>query len=167
MDISEWDARIDAWYATELDESRSAESVASMRALLAAHPEAGPLATFELAGVHDSLGLEEEAVALYRQALAEGLDESPAARARIQLASTLRNLGRLEEAIALLREPSGADADASRRAFLALALHSAGRHDEALREALEALIPTLPRYHRSLSGYAAELTDKTELTAKS
>lgn len=159
MDLNAWDARIDAWYATAFDESRPTESVAAMRALLAEHPDAGALAPFELAGVHDSLGLEEEAVPLYRQALAEGLDQAHTARAHIQLASTLRNLGRLDEAIALLREPGGADADGSRRAFLALALHSAGRHDEALREALEALIPTLPRYHRSLSGYAAELTD--------
>jgi len=159
MDLTDWDARIDAWYATEFDDSRPAQSIASMQALLAQHPQAGALATFDLAGVHDSLGLEDEAVPLYRQALAEGLDEAHTARAHIQLASTLRNLGRLDEAIALLSEPSGADADASRRAFLALALHSAGRHDEALREALEALIPTLPRYQRSLTGYAAELTD--------
>jgi Tetratrico peptide repeat len=55
--------------------------------------------------------------------------------------------------------PSGTNYDAARLAFLALALHSAGRHDEALRQALEALIPTLPRYLRSLSGYAASLTD--------
>lgn len=160
MDMSEWDARIEALYATEFDESRPAESVASMRAFIASHPDAGALAAFELAGIHDSLGLEQEAVPLYERALAEGLDDAHAARARIQLASTLRNLGRLDEAIALLREPSRTDADASRRAFLALALHSAGRHDEALREALEALIPTLPRYHKSLSAYAAELTDR-------
>ena len=159
MDMKEWDARVDAWYEASFDESQPAESLARMRELLARHPDAGALIPFELAGVHDTLGLENEAVPLYQQALAEGLDEACAARARIQLASTLRNLGRLEEAITLLSEPSGADADASRRAFLALALHSAGRHDEALRQALEALIPTLPRYRRSLSGYAAALTD--------
>jgi hypothetical protein len=43
--------------------------------------------------------------------------------------------------------------------FLALALHSAGRHDEALRVAIEAVEPTLPRYHRSVRAYAAALTE--------
>ena len=162
MDISEWDARIDAWYANSFDESLPRESVSAMREFVEAHPDAGALSTFELAGVHDSLGLETEAVPLYKQALAEGLDEMHAARARIQLASTLRNLGRTDEALELLRVPSGEGYDAARLAFLALALHSAGRHDEALQQALQAIIPTLPRYHRSLSGYAAALTDRTD-----
>lgn len=160
MDMRAWDARVDAWYEASFDESQPAESVTRMRELLARHPDAGALIPFELAGVHDTFGLEDEAVTLYRQALAEGLDDTHAARARIQLASTLRNLGGLDEALALLSVPSGTSCDAARRAFLALALHSAGRHDEALRQALEALIPTLPRYRRSLSVYAAALTDK-------
>ncbi len=42
---------------------------------------------------------------------------------------------------------------------LALALHSAGRFDEALRIAIEAIEPGLPRYHRSVRDYAAALTD--------
>ena len=161
MDTNEWDVNIDAWYEANADESRPAASVAAMRELLSGHPNAGALASFELASIHDSMGFTTEAVPLYRQSLTEGLDADHAARARIQLASTLRNLGQFDEAIALLREPSGTDLDASRRAFLALALHSAGRHDEAVREALEALIPSLPRYRRSLSGYAAELTAKS------
>ena len=48
---------------------------------------------------------------------------------------------------------------AAREVFLALAPHSAGRPEEALRTALEALVPTLPRYRRSVSAYAAALTD--------
>jgi len=159
--MSGWDARIDDWYENSFDESRPEQSVAGMRDLLAQRPEGGALVAFELAGVHDSLGLEAEAVPLYKQALAEGLDDDHATRARIQLASTLRNVGRTDEALALLSVPTGSTYDAARRAFLALALHSAGRHDEALRQALEALIPSLPRYHRSLAGYAAELTDKS------
>ncbi len=158
--MREWDARVDAWYETSFDESKPAESVAGMHDLLAQDPDAGALVPFELAGVYDTLGLENDAVPLYRLALAEGLDDDHAARARIQLASTLRNLGETDEALALLSVPSGTNYDAARRAFLALALHGAGRHDEALRQALEALIPTLPRYRRSLSGYAAALTDE-------
>jgi len=158
MDTNEWDAGIDAWYEANFDETRPEASVTAMREFLAGHPAAGALASFELAGVHDSVGLETEAVPLYQQALAKGLDAVHAARARIQLASTLRNLGQLDEAIELLSRPSGTGDDPARMAFLALALHSAGRHDEALQQALQALIPSLQRYQRSLSGYAAELT---------
>ena len=43
--------------------------------------------------------------------------------------------------------------------FLALALHSAGRSAEALRVAIEAIEPGLPRYRRSVRAYAAALTD--------
>jgi tetratricopeptide (TPR) repeat protein len=121
--------------------------------------DAGALVAFELAGVHDSLGLEDEAVPLYREAISGGLDAGHAAQARIQLASTLRNLGRLDEALELLSVPAEGDMEPARKAFLALALHSAGRADEALREAIEGIIPTLPRYQRSLAGYAAALTE--------
>ncbi len=60
--------------------------------------------------------------------------------------------------IMLLSVPAEGDLEPARKAFLALALHSAGRSDEALREAIEGIIPTLPRYQRSLAGYAEALT---------
>ena len=78
----------------------------------------------------------------------------------MQYASTLRNLGRPERAVALLeRLPRLSPVGTARDAFLALALRDAGRSDEALRVLLEALVPTLPRYQRSVTAYAAELTD--------
>jgi len=78
----------------------------------------------------------------------------------VQHASTLRNIGRVDEAIAMLRDaPEHPATGAAPRVFLALALHSAGRADEALRVAIEALEPTLPRYHRSVKAYAAALTE--------
>jgi len=42
-----------------------------------------------------------------------------------------------------------------------LALHSAGRSEEALAVSLDALIPHLPRYQRSLTQYAAALRQKS------
>ena len=60
----------------------------------------------------------------------------------------------------MLRDaPEHPDTGAAPAVFLALALHSAGRSAEALRVALEAIEPTLPRYHRSVRAYAAALTD--------
>ncbi|MBF4462586.1 tetratricopeptide repeat protein [Rathayibacter sp. VKM Ac-2878] len=129
-----------------------------MRALAARYPGSDGVASFELGGALDSAGREEEAAAEYERALAAGLDEERRARLTIQYASTLRNLGRVDEAVAVLEaaEPHPAVGDA-RAVFLALALQSAGRADEALRVALEALAPTLPRYQRSVRAYAAAL----------
>lgn len=167
MDFATWDSRIDAFYREEPVEHDPARTVAAMRELLATMEadDTGALVPFEMAGVHDSLGLEDDAVPLYREALAAGLDASHAARARIQLASTLRNLNdagnprRMDEALELLSVPAEGDLEPARKAFLALALHSAGRPDEALREAIEGIVPSLTRYQRSLAGYAAALTD--------
>jgi len=167
MDLAGWDSRIDAFYREAFDEHDPAGTVAAMSNLLATMEadDAGALVPFEMAGVHDSLGLEDDAVPLYREALSAGLDASHAARARIQLASTLRNLNdaghlsRMDEALELLSVPAEGDLEPARKAFLALALHSAGRPDEALREAIEGIVPSLTRYQRSLAGYAAALTE--------
>lgn len=161
MSHEDWDERIDAFYEGHVREGDPAGSEQRMAAFLAAQPDVTPsLAAFELAGVNDSTGNEPGAEKLYRQALALGLDEGRAARARIQLASTLRNLGRASEAVALLHHPAPADLEQARRVFLALALHSLGRPEEALREAIEAVVPTLPRYRRSVTAYARALTDE-------
>ncbi|GAA1730094.1 tetratricopeptide repeat protein [Aeromicrobium alkaliterrae] len=118
---------------------------------------------FEEAGEHDSAGREEQAAPLYVQALQAGLDDDRHAQAVVQLASTLRNLGRVEEAVELLETLApDTSVGSARAAFLALALHDAGRPDEALRVALEALIPTLPRYQRSLTAYVAGINAAPE-----
>lgn len=115
---------------------------------------------FERAGGRDSLGREDEAIPLYRAALAAGLDPGRRRRCTIQLASSLRNVGEVDEAVRLLREERerGSDAlDDAVAAFLALALASKGEEREALSLALGALAPHLPRYQRSLAAYAREL----------
>ncbi len=121
----------------------------------APHPAIG---AFELGGAFDSAGHEAEADIHYTAATVAGLDAFDSDRAAqmiVQHASTLRNLGRIDEAIALLREAGEhPSTGAAPKVFLALALHSAGRRDEALRIAIEAVEPTLPRYNRSVSAYA-------------
>jgi tetratricopeptide (TPR) repeat protein len=115
------------------------------------------LELYEEGGEHDTAGRAAQAIPLYEQALAAGLDGETRARCLLQLGSSLRNVGRIDESVALLQ-------DARRefptfrplRAFLALALHSAGRDVEALRELLEAIADE-GEYERSLRAYAAEL----------
>jgi len=159
MQTDDWQDRIDRFWA-EVDLDDEAAALAGMRVLVEERGLDDPVALFEWAGVHDSLGLEDDAVPLYRRALAAGLDDYRTARATIQLASTLRNVGELDEAVALLSAaPDVPELGGARRGFLALALHSSGDSAAALREALTALADTLPRYQRSMRGYAAALTE--------
>lgn len=154
-----WEQRVERfWAEVDLDDRQAA--LAGMRALVDERGEDDPVALAEWGGIHDSLGLEDEAIPLYRRALARGLDPQRQVQVTIQLASTLRNVGALDEAVALLAAAPDVPAlGGARRAFLALALHSAGRPDEALREALLALADTLPRYQRSVRGYADALVE--------
>ena len=160
MQIDDWQARVTALWADDaIDDD---ERVERMRVLAeqAPHPALG---AFELGGAFDSAAREAEADRHYAAAAASGLasiDPARAAQLTIQHASTLRNLGRVDEAIAMLEAaPAHPAVGAAPAVFLALALHSAGRGDEALRVAIEAIEPGLPRYHRSVRAYAAALTE--------
>ena len=157
-DDLDWEERIaEAWAADVSDEER----IGLIDALAAERPEDDAVALFERAGARDSAGWELEAEPLYRQALARGLDEDRRVQAVIQLASTIRNLGKVDESLALLRTEYERGTDAALHdataAFYALALVSSGDAVHAASVALQALAPHLPRYTRSVSGYAREL----------
>lgn len=162
MTLEQWEARVqDLW--DRFDELGREEGIAEMRALVEACPADDGRGAFELAGMYDSQGFEREAGAEYERALGLGLDEARHAQLAVQYGSTLRNLGRLDEAIAVLEAaPLHETTGTAPRVVLALALHSAGRTDEALRVAIEAQIPALPQYQRSMRAYAAALTEGGE-----
>ncbi|MBF4605889.1 tetratricopeptide repeat protein [Curtobacterium sp. VKM Ac-2884] len=160
MSTADWEARVAALWADDTIDDQ--QRIDRMRDLADAAPHPA-LGAFELGGANDSGGHEAEADVHYAAATAAGLadvDPARAAQMVVQHASTLRNLDRVDEAIAMLRDaPEHPSTGAAPKVFLALALHSAGRHDEALRVAIEAVEPTLPRYHRSVRAYAAALTE--------
>lgn len=152
-----WDERIEAFWEAA-DDADSERLLAGMRALVAERPAGDPAALFEWAGVHDFLGKEAQAVPLYQQALANGLDGERRPQAVIQLASSLRNIGQAAEAVELLEAMEPDDSVGSaREAFLALALHDAGRATEALTVAVLALQDTLPLYGKVVGFYARDL----------
>jgi tetratricopeptide (TPR) repeat protein len=157
--MSDWEEQVDALWAS-FDELDEATFLARMEELAQRLPP--QLAAFERASAFDSTGHEEEAVSLYEEALALGLDPLRRRRAVIQLASSLRNVGRVEESVALLtaeRESGSDELDDAVAAFLALALVDAGREREAASLALSALAPHLPRDQRSLARYARDLRE--------
>jgi tetratricopeptide (TPR) repeat protein len=162
--MSDWQNRVDAvWDDASLSDDARIDRIER----LATERDAGDaIALFERAGAYDSAGREEEAEPLYRAALQAGLDSERRTRAVIQLASTIRNLGKVDESLSLLEaeyraaEPGGMKDAAA--AFYALALASSRREREGLAIVLETLAAHLPRYQRSVRGYAAELVHAPE-----
>lgn len=159
MTDKDWQQRLDALWA-EFDQHEPDDFVGKIESLTAGLPPGDAVALFERASANDSVGREQQAAPLYRQALVAGLAGQLRRRATIQLASTLRNLGQADESIALLtaEQQAGSDElDDAVTAFLALSLVDTGREREAVALALTALARHLPRYNRSLAGYAEAL----------
>ncbi len=158
-----WDERIDEVWADASGEEVGAEIIARIDALAAERAPDDGRAVFERAGARDSAGRPAEAVELYRRALSLGLDDEHRPQCVVQLASSLRNLGEYDAALEVLgeeqdRAPEGRYADAI-AVVRALVLASAGRPATGLSVALLALVPHLPRYHRSMTAYAHEIAD--------
>ncbi|CCH79658.1 Cyanophycin synthetase (fragment) [Nostocoides japonicum T1-X7] len=155
----EAEAAIAALWQDEDPERR----IATAAALHAEHA-GDPRIAYEHGGTLDSAGRPDEAVPLYREALAGGLREPYRHRAVVQLASSLRNLGRVEEAVRLLDDVAAEHPDSlGIAAFRALALHDAGRSDEALSVLIGTVAatstdPDVARYRRSLTAYGKDLT---------
>jgi len=158
-----WEERIDAVWEDASGEEVGDETIARIDALAAERGVDDARAEFERAGARDSAGRPAEAVELYRRALELGLDEEHRPQAVIQLASSLRNLGEYDEALTVIRAEEELSADGPYRdavaAVHALVLASAGQPARGLSVALLALVPHLPRYHRSMTAYAHDIAD--------
>jgi tetratricopeptide (TPR) repeat protein len=158
-----WDERIDEVWADATGEEVGDEIIARIDALAAERGADDARAEFERAGARDSAGRPAEAVVLYQRALELGLDEEHRPQAVIQLASSLRNLGEFDQALDVIRAEEELAADGPYRdavaAVHALVLASAGQPARGLSVALLALVPHLPRYHRSMTAYAHDIAD--------
>src|SRR4029450_11140627 len=112
--------------AGELEEARQL-----LLELRAERPD-DPHVAVETAWVHDSMGLEEQAVEHYEAALAGELTEQEARGASLGLGSTLRTLGRDEDSDRVLRAGIERFPDfPALRAFHAMTLYNLGRPREA------------------------------------
>lgn len=160
----DWEERTAAAWASfdDYTEAEAADFRALIDALVAELPDGSPVGPFERASAWDSTGHSDQAVPLYREALARGLSGYRGRRAKIQLSSSLRNTGQAEEGVKLLTPELDAPSDElddAVRATLALCLSSLGRDREGLSLVLGALAPHLPRYQRSMANYARLLVD--------
>lgn len=142
------------------------EALPLLLALRAECPDDARVAV-QTAWVHDSLGLEEEAVPHYRAALSGtsrgALPEADLRGAFLGLASTLRTLGRDAESEEVFLQGIERFPDFKPlRAFHAMLAYNRGRPREAVETLIRLLLdssadPTLQRYRRSLTAYAEDL----------
>lgn len=156
-----WEDRIAEVWEDAANELVDDEVISRIDAIAAERAADDARAEFERAGARDSAGRPLEAIALYRRALDLGLDAEHEPQAIIQLASSLRNVGETAQALALLetaqQDAAGSPYGDAIAAFHALTLASSGAPYRALSVALLALVPHLPRYHRSMTAYAREI----------
>lgn len=149
--------------ARELRELGELEEARRLLLDLRAQRPDDPHVAVETAWVHDSMGLEEEAIDHYEAALAGELTEQEARGAYLGLGSTLRTLGRDEDSDRVLRAGIERFPDfPALRAFHAMTLYNLGRSREAVQELLEMLLettdePSIERYRRALTAYAEDL----------
>ncbi|MBO3746913.1 tetratricopeptide repeat protein [Streptosporangiaceae bacterium NEAU-GS5] len=147
------------------EDGRVEEARAALVALAARWPDDAEIA-YQTAWVHDSLGLEAEAVPYYRQALG-GHGLSDRLGAYLGLGSTLRVLGRFAESVTTFRRGLAEfPGDPGLRAFLAMALYNSGQAREAVSTLLGLLAETsadeqIQRYRRAIEYYAANLDETT------
>ena len=114
------------------------------------------------ASANDSYGSETDAMRYYDAAWEAGVPEESRCRFMVGYGSTLRNNNRLDGSIAIHRQAIAEyPTFAAHHAFLALALSRAGSHDEAMAQALTALVDAgsenLDGYDRSLRHYRDQL----------
>lgn len=135
--------------------------------LNAAYPDDAEI-TFQIAVVHDNLGLERESIPFYLRSLEQGLSGPDLERALLGLGSTYRVLGEYQKAEETLRR--GVQEFPANRAlqiFLAMALYNRQKHREAMELALTNLLETtsdekLQYFKRGLQFYATHLDETWE-----
>ncbi|MEW2393656.1 tetratricopeptide repeat protein [Streptomyces venezuelae] len=119
---------------------------------------------YQAAWVHDTLGLEAEAVPYYERALSgSALTDDDRRGALLGLGSTYRILGRYAEAVATLSEGVAEfPEDNGLKTFLAMALYNTGRTHEGMQLLLTLLVtttgdPELAGYRPAIEEYAKDL----------
>jgi len=124
--------------------------------------------TFQLAVVHDNMGMEHESIPYYLRAFELGLSGPDLERACLGLGSTYRGLGEYEKAEEILRR--GVREFPENRAlqtFLAMTLYNRRQYKEAMELVLTNLLETtsdekLQYFKRGLMYYSQHLDEVWE-----
>lgn len=151
--------------AVELREGGQLEQARRLLVALRAEFPTDAHVAVQTAWVHDSMGLEEEAVPHYEAAIAgaSDLSDDELRRAYLGLGSTYRTLGRDADSDRTLRRGIERFPEfRPLRVFHALTTYNLGQAREAVAQLVTLLLETtadadILRYRRSLAGYAEDL----------
>ncbi|HST18096.1 MAG TPA: tetratricopeptide repeat protein [Gaiellaceae bacterium] len=141
----------------ELDEARTI-----LLELRAEFPKDARIAV-QTAWVHDSLGLEDDAVEHYEVAIAGDLTDDDLRGALLGLGSTYRALGRDDDSARTFRTATERfPDDLALRVFRALTNYNRGHSRDAVADLVRVLLEStsdlsILRYRRSLAAYAEDL----------
>lgn len=159
--MDELDKLIEQGWEKQLSDQ---DLVAFFKDLYSNYPK-NPRLSYELGGVYDYLGREEEAITLYEEALNLGISGSFRVKTLIQMGSTLRNLGEFvksQKTLEIAVDESGGDPASI--IFLSLTLLSSGKEKEAALLALHHIYSEssglVQRYKRSIGNYLEEVKDE-------
>ncbi len=141
---------------------RAEEARALLLDLVASYPDDAEI-NYQTAWVHDTLGLEREAVPFYLRAIEQGLPEKDLEGALLGLGSTYRTLGAYQQSEEILRRGMATfPNNRSFQVFLAMTLYNLHRYHEAVELLLTNLAettsdPTILEYKRAILFYAPQL----------
>jgi tetratricopeptide (TPR) repeat protein len=145
------------------------QELESARREMLAHLDTNPQdpdLLYEIACVHDRLGLESEAAPYYEAAIRRGLQADSLRGAYLGLGSTYRCLGRYEEADRTFQEGLALFPNALElRVFRAMCQYNLGADRDAVAALLEVVVdtstdPAIQEYERAIRLYAQDL-DRT------
>ncbi|MDF2401638.1 MULTISPECIES: tetratricopeptide repeat protein [Aeromonas] len=118
---------------------------------------------YEVAGLHDNLGREAQAIPLYQRAIALGLTGDALRGAWLGLGSSYRTTRQYLEALAALEQGLVCFPNANElKVFRAMVCYNMGRHKEGMESLLAVLAetttaPDLIPYRRAMALYATDL----------
>ncbi len=151
---------------TVLQQLRQAGKTEQARAewisLAAQYPQQAQV-QYETACIHDSMGLESQAVPYYLAAIDLGLAADDLRGAYLGLGSTYRTLGQFEESKQIFERGMAAFPEALElRVFLAMTLYNLADHHAAMSLLLDVIADTsadkeIQSYQRAIRLYAQDL----------
>ncbi|CAJ1796610.1 hypothetical protein LMCDFJHI_01758 [Aeromonas salmonicida] len=118
---------------------------------------------YEVAGLHDNLGREAQAIPLYQRAIALGLMGEALRGAWLGLGSSYRTTGQYPEALAAFEQGLACFPNANEfKVFRAMVCYNLRRHKEGMESLLAVLAettaaPDLIPYRRAMALYATDL----------
>ncbi|NIK71718.1 MULTISPECIES: tetratricopeptide repeat protein [unclassified Paenibacillus] len=152
--------------AVQLRESGQLEESRLMLLALVERYPANPSVCYQCAWVHDTMGLEREAVPYYQKSIELGLSGEDRQGAYLGWGSTCRTLGMYAEAQSVFREAISEYPDNREfQVFYAMVLYNLREHGAAMEILLKQLAETsqdegIQSYRKALLFYADKLDQR-------